>query len=353
MTTTTGCVSEVWPHKSTSRTGGFEQNGIPRGGGFPFWSHEDQHIPKIHRDNAFEMVPKLAAIAYSVAHTYDCPHREPCGEFDFDMVEDPAYDPHVDANHRRLPRCERRLKTLILIHRESGLRTLHHLLTKVYGLSVARADPARALDGEEPSSVVDRNRERHLAFNGQWDSGRKARSNLRGEDTLVFLASAEDLSEGVSFLNVRRIILADLSPGTSVPSWALVKQRVGRALRACSHRDLPADERTLRVSLFVAVHDNPYYPPTLDFEKLQIVERQMEDVEKGMEQLRCASVDAAYYNEKAPPCFATPGRPSSSLSSGLPSLSSGDDYQLPMYDDQGLPTRPTGRQHRRRGCGIM
>ena len=51
----------------------------------------------------------------------------------------------------------------------------------------------------------------------------------------------------------------------------------------------------MRIDLFVAVHENPYFPPTLDSEKLLIVEKQMEDVEQGMQRLRCISIDARYY----------------------------------------------------------
>ena len=146
----------------------------------------------------------------------------------------------------------------------------------------------------------------------------------RSSRCLVFVATAEDFSEGVTFLNVRRIVLADLSPGNAQPSWALVKQRIGRALRACSHRHLPADERTLRADLFVAVHSNPHYPPTLDQEKLELVRRQRDDVESGMERLRCVSLDAHYYNPNAPGCGG-----------GTRHVSEEDEDDL--YDANGVP----------------
>ena len=37
--------------------------------------------------------------------------------------------------------------------------------------------------------------------------------------------------EGVSFRNVRRVILGDLSPGNTTPSWSLVVPALGRPAR--------------------------------------------------------------------------------------------------------------------------
>lgn len=126
------------------------------------------------------------------------------------------------------------------------------------------------------------------------------------EKKLVFLATAEDFSEGISFRNVRRIILADLSPGMAKPNWTQIKQRVGRALRACSHIQLVPDERQLLIDLFVATHSNPRFPPTIDQEKLEMVHHHMEDIEKGMRRLRDISIDADYYNENPPPAVGPP-----------------------------------------------
>jgi hypothetical protein len=108
-------------------------------------------------------------------------------------------------------------------------------------------------------------------------------------------AVAEEYSEGVSFINVRRIVLADLSPGMNRPSWSLIKQRIARALRACSHEALPPELRTLWVSVFVAMHQQPRIAKTIDEEKLDAVLSDMDAIEGAMDDLRAVSVDAQYF----------------------------------------------------------
>ena len=140
-------------------------------------------------------------------------------------------------------------KTAVIIHRENGLRTLMRLLS-VAGVSVAAMRPTTGVTGAALQAVRRENRERLEAFNDRT-------RNVRGETVRVLVLPAEQFSEGVSMRNVRRLVLADLSPRLEPPRWAIVKQRVGRALRMCSHTELPEGDRTLTVQLFVAVHVQP------------------------------------------------------------------------------------------------
>lgn len=71
--------------------------------------------------------------------------------------------------------------------------------------------------------------------------------NLRGERYRVIVADANTCSEGVSFLAVRRVLLADV-PNT--PS-SLV-QSVGRAIRMYGHKGLPQDEQTVTTTMYVS-----------------------------------------------------------------------------------------------------
>ena len=109
----------------------------------------------LSQENMVDLVPKLAAIAHSVANTFDCPHRTHCSPDDFNRTDEGrdsisptsrARDPHTHSEPS-LPRCRRLLKTLIIMHEESGLKTLAHLLLNVYGLSVITMSPVRGLEG--------------------------------------------------------------------------------------------------------------------------------------------------------------------------------------------------------------
>ena len=200
------------------------------------------------------------------------------------------------------------------------------------------ANTARGANEKAHGRAVATNQELMNRFNGVYDAGTRSFGNLHGldeytDDTgakrkagLVFLAPAEEFSApegrvtgspgprgrllpkreaGDSGRPVPRQHHPQLVPGRPGvwpgPPRAVPKQRVGRALRTCSHQHLPEGEQSVRIDLFVAVHQNPYFPPTLDAEKLLIVERQMEDVERGMQSLRCLSIDARYYPRTLPP----------------------------------------------------
>ena len=78
------------------------------------------------------------------------------------------------------------------------------------------------------------------------------KTNLNGEKLQVLVLPSEEFSEGISLFNVRRIIIGDLSVKREVPSWSLLKQRIGRALRFCGHKHLPEDKRKLRIDLFIS-----------------------------------------------------------------------------------------------------
>jgi hypothetical protein len=286
-------------------------------------------------------------------------------------------------------------RPLSAIHEESGFLVLQHLLRSVYGLETVALSPLRGLEGAARRAREAENRSKLAAFNGQRPDGRGPLSNLRGEEAgLVFVATAEDFSEGVSFMNVRRIILAargstdrhpagDLSPGLVVPSWSLVKQRVGRALRPggrlnpgarlweglltppAAARRTHAPDRPVRGRARgprqPGCRPGPRparFPPTLDFEKLHLVKNGSPPRERegswpsvkwwrsrrawsvsnpaarcraATAGARCASVDALYYNPDAPPC-------------GWGSLPE-------LYDDEGVPLPPPMKKSSLSGPG--
>ena len=60
----------------------------------------------------------------------------------------------------------------------------------------------------------------------------------------VMVADAKECGEGISFLGVRRLLLADVP--VNAEEWM---QRVGRAVRFMGHGTLPPDERHVQVRL--------------------------------------------------------------------------------------------------------
>ena len=137
-------------------------------------------------------------------------------------------------------------KTCVMIHKSNGLFLLEALM-KRQGVSVISCAAPSA--GENPKQVGEQSRKNIKKFND-------LDSNKRGEEIQCIILDSAEFSEGVSLQNVRQIILADLGEGLKEPSWGRVKQRIGRALRFCSHARLPEDERKLEVYLYISTFDD-------------------------------------------------------------------------------------------------
>jgi superfamily II DNA or RNA helicase len=72
--------------------------------------------------------------------------------------------------------------------------------------------------------------------------------NLNGSKLKIILGSSS-IKEGVSFKGVRQVHIID-------PYWNLprLEQVIGRASRFCSHKDLPIEERNVKVYIYLATH---------------------------------------------------------------------------------------------------
>ncbi len=72
--------------------------------------------------------------------------------------------------------------------------------------------------------------------------------NLNGSKLKIILGSSS-IKEGVSFKGVRQVHIID-------PYWNLprLEQVIGRASRFCSHKDLPVEERNVKVYIYLATH---------------------------------------------------------------------------------------------------
>lgn len=185
-------------------------------------------------------------------------------------------------------------KTCVMIHKSNGLYLLEELM-KRQGISVVSCAAASA--AENSKKVGEKNRLNIKKFNEL--------SNKRGEEIQCIILDSAEFSEGVSLQNVRQIILADLGEGLKEPSWGRVKQRIGRALRFCSHSRLPEDERTLEVYLYISTFDDIVVPEKEkkalekkareEFEKMANGEKGFEDQINQLTELKVANELAEKY----------------------------------------------------------
>lgn len=81
-------------------------------------------------------------------------------------------------------------------------------------------------------------------------------SNYNGSKIKIILGSPST-KEGISFFNVRQVHILE-------PYWnySRILQIIGRAVRYCSHKNLPKDDRNVKVYIYLATH--PYEKMTID-----------------------------------------------------------------------------------------
>jgi hypothetical protein len=82
------------------------------------------------------------------------------------------------------------------------------------------------------------------------------KENLNGSKLKIILGSSS-IKEGVSFTGVRQVHIID-----PYWNWPRLSQVIGRASRFCSHKDLPEEQRNVKVYIYLAVH--PDEPETID-----------------------------------------------------------------------------------------
>jgi superfamily II DNA or RNA helicase len=76
------------------------------------------------------------------------------------------------------------------------------------------------------------------------------KTNADGSKIKILLGSPS-IKEGVSLLRVQQVHIME-------PYWNIsrLEQVIGRAIRYCSHKDMPIDKRTVQVYIYLAVHKN-------------------------------------------------------------------------------------------------
>ena len=74
--------------------------------------------------------------------------------------------------------------------------------------------------------------------------------NINGSKLKVIIGSSS-IKEGYSFRNVQQVHIME-----PYWNWSRMQQIIGRAVRYCSHRDLPEDKRIVKVFIYLSVHPN-------------------------------------------------------------------------------------------------
>jgi hypothetical protein len=75
-------------------------------------------------------------------------------------------------------------------------------------------------------------------------------NNINGSKLKIILGSSS-IKEGVSFTAVRQVHIID-----PYWNWPRLSQVIGRASRFCSHKELPEEERNVKVYIYIATHEN-------------------------------------------------------------------------------------------------
>jgi hypothetical protein len=116
-----------------------------------------------------------------------------------------------------------------------------------------------------------------------------SRENDDGSKIQVVIGSAA-IREGVSLLRVRSVHILE-----TYWNHSLLDQVMGRAIRYCSHRALPAAERNVVVYIYAAiagkVSKEPRPEESIDLYMLSIADRKREEIEPYMEALADVAVD--------------------------------------------------------------
>jgi len=113
--------------------------------------------------------------------------------------------------------------------------------------------------------------------------------NDDGSQIQVVIGSSA-IKEGVSLLRVRTVHLLETY-------WNLshIDQIMGRAIRYCSHKTLPASDRSVIVYIYAAVtgtvSKEPVPEESIDLYMLNIAEKKRDDIEPYMEALADIAVD--------------------------------------------------------------
>ena len=161
-----------------------------------------------------------------------------------------------------------RRRTLVMMHRETGLRTLQRFL------ELFKLDGGTGKGGNG-AIVIHSLGKKDQKKNWPPETSVANLDHFNTDLKQRVLVMHEGMNEGVSVKNVERVILADQTPSLVIPKIGDMNQRIGRALRMCGHKEIEKQKKgrkaRLDIDLFVVTHDRPGLAPTIDQEKLEIL----------------------------------------------------------------------------------
>jgi SNF2 family DNA or RNA helicase len=74
--------------------------------------------------------------------------------------------------------------------------------------------------------------------------------NINGSKLKIIVGSSS-IKEGYSFKNIQQVHIME-----PYWNWSRMQQIIGRAIRYCSHKDLPEDQRFVKVYIYLSTHPN-------------------------------------------------------------------------------------------------
>ena len=193
------------------------------------------------------------------------------------------------------------LKTMVQVQRSNGLLILKKILKHLRVSAVV-------LTGKAKTKAEMKRRNLEIAkFN--------ASDNNEGQKIQVIVLDAQVFAESISLKDVRSVILLDLSAYKGQASWSLLRQRVARAVRMCSHEDLPPSKRNVTIKLYLARMAKIWKFDTYDQVKLRALERDQARMVRAERDLYKIAVDRGLYpGERAPDGTPSKSPPASASS---------------------------------------
>lgn len=162
-------------------------------------------------------------------------------EHDLKISEIKEYSPKFLKILRRIKKCEGTVFVYSNFKEYGGIkpfaRLLEHHNFKNYTDHGAGEKRFAILSGDTDINIKD---EIRAVFNDK--------KNVDGSKIKVILGSSA-IKEGISFLRVQQVHLID-------PYWNMsrISQIIGRAIRFCSHKDVPREKQLVKVYIYLSVH---------------------------------------------------------------------------------------------------
>ena len=111
--------------------------------------------------------------------------------------------------------------------------------------------------------------------------------NFNGSQIKVLIGSPSS-REGISVKNVRQVHVME-----PYWNWSRIMQIIGRAVRYCSHKDLPEEQRNVRVYIYIATH--PTIKETIDQYVMKLALKKHRLIEQFEQALKETAIDCELF----------------------------------------------------------